>query len=923
MSSDPPSDEQLAQDILSATSIEIMEFPNANSHSSRSPSLYDLHLPNRLKLRILKLGISSPIHGDVSSPILDTNSEEARPLKHLFRRPTLVEFLRGTRGVNLRQKWSVFLDGLSTVECINEESVVVAETIVSMVVAQVMALAVVNLSEVQIERLGKWQLLHAYPSLEKETKSDILFGLYAEDSIRKFDAKLSNIVGYEAIWPLVQGLNPAYMQCITSIECKNVALSNPQSHLMLVLLTRLVTERKAGVFWPELDCKGCQEFAESHHALAKDAPPVQIPEDGPGLELGIQPTNSLAVFRAEVERLFALIPPDNITPHASDSEKTVGPPRNTSRWYSTVYEDMKQLLIDLGHSDPRELNAIMHWATPIRNIMIQNWSQMVRHNLTLSTVTHFTKSFGVRRDRKAGCATISSPDSADSRGYLLRRVARNLDAWMDALARSQIEQVPWVDIYRKSKKTTFVYHSASEESDDSKDDSYQPNQGDTTTDEGDNDEDDNDEDDTDEDDTDNGDSDNGSDSPDQGNDSAGPRGGAGAGGNSGSGSSGQGRSSGGGSSNARTKRSLEPTYSQGDNKRPRQHLDFQVVLNVSLISPGNMFLILGFQRLHLAFNCPGEQLLSDGFSHYFFIPMAESSAGVSGGAATNITAALPVSVPSGTVTPPRRGSLTSSISSGSGTSSSDTDAFWSPTSTVSSIHSLPLSSPQSSPVRPKGITTTRSTDNSLTQTTSQSVVESLSATSLIESRTQNPLSIIDHAGVILDTKVHQSTIGIVWAGKMYLEGLASVPKPLRIVVKLADWERDSEAPEGSETLHGKALRSEAKIYHHLVGSNIGPHFYGVFNNSGSIALVLEYMGKRHSNFSTLTDDSKHKLYDQVCNLHALGVQHNDLAPRNVLVNKEGDLTIIDFHQSELGHRCKGSRRCSELKDFAEQLQMVV
>ncbi|KAJ3851154.1 hypothetical protein EV368DRAFT_83809 [Lentinula lateritia] len=874
MSSDPPSDEQLAQDILSATSIEIMESPNANSHSSRSPSLYDLHLPNQLKLRMLKLGISSPIHGDVSSPILDTNSEEARPLKHLFQRPTLVEFLRGTRGVNLRQKWSVFLDGLSTVECINEESVVVAETIVSMVVAQVMALAVVNLSEVQIERLGRWQLLHAYPSLEKETKSDILFGLYAEDSIKKFDAKLSNIVGYEAIWPLVQGLNPAYMQCITSIECKNVTLSNPQSHLMLLLLTRLVTEGKAGVFWPELDCRGCQEFAESHHALAKDAPPVQIPEDGPGLELGIQPTNSLAVFRAEVERLFALIPPDNITPHASDSEKTVGPPRNTSRWYSTVYEDMKQLLIDLGHSDPRELNAIMHWATPIRNIMIQNWSQMVRHNLTLSTVTHFTKSFGVRRDREAGCATISSPDSADSRGYLLRRVARNLDAWMDALARSQIEQrarsltIPRMIVISQIKVTT--------------------------TDEGDTEEDDNDEDDTDEEDTDNGDSDNSSDSPDQGNDSAGPRGGAGAGGNSGSGSSGQGRSSGGGSSNARTKRSLEPTYFQGDNKRPRQHSDFQVVLN----------------RLHLAFNCPGEQLLSDGFSHYFFIPMAESFTGVSGGAATNITAALPVSVPSGTVTPPRRGSLTSSISSGSGTSSGDTDAFWSPTSTVSSIHSLPLSSPQSSPVRPKGITTTRSTDNSLTQTTSQSIVELLSATSLIESRPQNALSIVDRAGVVLDTKVHQSTIGIVWAGKMYLGGLTSATKPLHIVVKLADWERDSKAPEGSETLHGKALRSEAKIYHHLVGSNIGPHFYGVFNNSGSIALVLEYKGKRLPDFVTLADDSKHKLYDRVCNLHALGVQHNDLAPRNVLVNKEGDLNIIDFHQSEL-------------KDFAEQLQMVV
>ncbi|KAJ4493723.1 hypothetical protein C8J55DRAFT_602280, partial [Lentinula edodes] len=350
-----------------------------------------------------------------------------------------------------------------------------------------------------------------------------------------------------------------------------------------------------------------------HDLNTRDAASVQIPDDDPGRELGIIPTTNPVVFRAEFNRLLALIPPNTITANASDSKKTVGPPRNKSPWYNTVYKEMKKLLIELGHPDPRELNAIMHWVTPIRNIMIQNWSQMVRHNLTLSTVTHFAKSFGVRRDREDGCATISSPDSADSPGYLLRRVARNLDAWMDALARSQIEQVPWADIYRKSKKTTFVYHSASEESDDSKDDSYQPNQGDTTTDEGD----------TEEDDTDNGDSDNSSDSPDQGNDSAGPRGGAGAGGNSGSGSSGQGRSSGGGSSNARTKRSLEPTYSQGDNKRPRQHSDFQVVLN----------------RLHLAFNCPGEQLLSDGFSNYFFIPMAESSAGVSGGATTNITAA--------------------------------------------------------------------------------------------------------------------------------------------------------------------------------------------------------------------------------------------------------------------------------------------
>ncbi|KAJ3864732.1 hypothetical protein EV359DRAFT_81168 [Lentinula novae-zelandiae] len=630
MSSDLSADEQLIQAILSATDIVTMEHGSIEdaSQSTRSPSLYDLHLPKQLQLRMLKLGTpSSRVYipeGDSSPRVQLVGSEEDRFLKRLLQRPAVLELLRGTRGVNLRQQWSAQLNLLIALDCIDEESVVFAENTVSMVIADLLALVVVDLSEVQFAHMGRWKLFSPYASREKETKADLLFGLHLENTIKQFDVKLSSLQG---------------------MECKNIALGDPKSYLMLLLLTRLMTDRKVWEFWPGLDCKGCQEFAESHDALARDAAPVRIPDDDPARVLGIKPTTESAVFRAEFERLLALVPFNNVTVSASDSKKTVGPPRNKSPWYDTVYKEMEMFLVELGHPDPRELNAIMHWVTPIRNIMIQNWSQMVRHNLTLSTVTHFAKSFGVRRDREDGCATISSPDSADSPGYLLRRVARNLDAWMDALARSRIEQVPWTDIYRKGKKTTFVYHSASEESDDSKDRSYQPDQGDTdedntdedntdedntdedntdedNTDEDNTDEDNTDEDNTDGDDTDEGDSDSGRNSPDQGNDSAGPRGGAGTGGNSGSGSSGQGRSSGGGSSNARTKRSLGPTYSQRDNKRPRQHSDFQVILN----------------RLHLAFNCPGEQLLSDGFSKYSFIPMAESTPGVSG--ATNVTAAL-------------------------------------------------------------------------------------------------------------------------------------------------------------------------------------------------------------------------------------------------------------------------------------------
>lgn len=51
-------------------------------------------------------------------------------------------------------------------------------------------------------------------------------------------------------------------------------------------------------------------------------------------------------------------------------------------------------------------------------------------------------------------------------------------------------------------------------------------------------------------------------------------------------------------------------------------------------------------------------------------------------------------------------------------------------------------------------------------------------------------------------------------------------------------------------------------------------------------------------------------------IHAAGVQHCDLAPRNVVLHPSGRLVVIDFGMS-MPHLCDG--HCAEIVDFAQEL----
>ena len=75
---------------------------------------------------------------------------------------------------------------------------------------------------------------------------------------------------------------------------------------------------------------------------------------------------------------------------------------------------------------------------------------------------------------------------------------------------------------------------------------------------------------------------------------------------------------------------------------------------------------------------------------------------------------------------------------------------------------------------------------------------------------------------------------------------------------------------------------------------------------------------------TLADPStgREQIYNAALALHNVGIEHNDLEPRNILLDQCGDIHIIDFHLSTAGHHCGGLIECLELQLLAERLGMV-
>jgi Lipopolysaccharide kinase (Kdo/WaaP) family len=194
----------------------------------------------------------------------------------------------------------------------------------------------------------------------------------------------------------------------------------------------------------------------------------------------------------------------------------------------------------------------------------------------------------------------------------------------------------------------------------------------------------------------------------------------------------------------------------------------------------------------------------------------------------------------------------------------------------------------------------------------------------------NKATIYSKAGLFLEHLIAQGAVGDVWAGYMIIEGTAFRQRP--VVAKMATTQRGREE-----------LLREGDIYRYLAklpDGSFASRCYGVFDDTdGTTALIMDHLGIALKSFDNLgvqasvifpsnllpqlltrhiSIDSQ-RIYDEATKLHKIGVCHNDLEPRNVLIDRDGHAHIIDFHVSETSHKCNLPIGCDELQRLARRL----
>ncbi|KAJ7188665.1 hypothetical protein C8R46DRAFT_1055447, partial [Mycena filopes] len=323
--------------------------------------------------------------------------------------------------------------------------------------------------------------------------------------------------------------------------------------------------------------------------------------------------------------------------------------------------------------------------------------------------------------------------------------------------------------------------------------------------------------------------------------------------------------------------------------------------------------------VHLAFRSREKHLWSDGFSHFRRVgPKAipDTNAAPRGqdypSAYFTGSLGLGVLLAQRTADEQRRGSV--------GSTRSDQSSA----STGTSVPS-PLFSEQSSSVPTSPSTATTFTDKS--RDTSPFPDKSTSH----PTGPDHPASTtITNVGILLESVIAETSIATVWSGVMIPEDggeeddLVVVPIVVKMVVSLGTLDEEGERDDGDQSeLDKNLVRDEGGVYRVLAASGksaISPRFYGVFRNSiGSVALVLENCGKALKTFKDLTTQQCLALFSKAVEMHSVGILHNDLAPRNVVQDSEGELKILDFHVASLQHRCPGVDKCEELVDFKQAL----
>ncbi|KAJ7173665.1 hypothetical protein C8R46DRAFT_1083583 [Mycena filopes] len=522
----------------------------------------------------------------------------------------------------------------------------------------------------------------------------------------------------------------------------------------------------------------------------------------------------------------------------------------------------------------------------------QVWAQMVRHNGTIARLTSYNLSMIMKRHRATGTLSVSSfLEYTDA--PLLHATALTVYSYNDALARYDVHKSKsrplWIkDPYRgqteaerkKQRKAAQVAEREAKKA--------RRGPAPTSEDEADADEEDDDEDKEEKDDgngnNDRGDADQSDNDDGSSGNNAGGRGGASGGGGRDRSGSGPGSSGGGGSG-------------PNDGGRPRR----SGRLNANRGSE------LELDAVHLAFKAPEKHLWSTGFSHFTRLKPK---------AAPDITpvqefppVSFPVTSRLGTFLPEYPSDQRRRVSGGSARSSASSAST---RTSVPSLFSEPTSSAPTSP----------STTSSFTHASSRGsspFPEKASHDGGAHPPT-SATSVCDAAGIVINAVLGESAIGTVWSGRLIPEDGTNDDYSIAIAVKMAIAQDNDE--DGREDPRD-AIRWESSVYDLLVKSGkqaISPKYYGAFEDRlGTVALVLDNAGIALQDFKAAKKPFRQALLAKAVEMHSAGIYHNDLVPRNIVQDSEGELRIIDFHIADLNHRCRGEDKCEELVAFRAAL----
>ncbi|KAJ7156863.1 hypothetical protein C8R43DRAFT_997459 [Mycena crocata] len=844
---------------------------SAGHLDTRPPILYDYHMPPKFQLE--KMEYRHLMSDELQNHLV----------QNLAARTSLTDGSIFPSKIEAYIKMvSWILTGIVPDEACSEDDVKTLQGRIHLI-----SCSVATLSCFDIEDIEGFHPVFGLPgNSQANTKADALVGCRPRpaDTAEKWGSLWNSVTNPD------RDLRLRYFRVLYPEEYKNILAGNPRVILGIYLILWSIRKGYLEHFWPENICdSGCQKFRKSHRAAeyveGSEDKPEDPPLDAPSF-VDAKPTvfSMLKKNIKDVAHLASVydkkhnIPDEHRTvknrrpetaksgqksrrqPPQHDDEETV----QELKSYGQLLEDaMTKALRDFELPEPIK-QGLFRWVLNAAFILIQVWSQMVRHNATFSHLT--CHNIGVVLTRHRDARTLEISEFLEYKDApLLHATALTVYAYNDAIKRYDAHKAAdkplWEeDPYRgETQEEQAVEEKASRRKD--KDDS-----------------------------------------DDSEDDEPGPRGKKSGGGGRGGGSGG------GGGPGAGEGKGKGPDQDKTGDRRPRQ----RDPPDESDRNPKRQKKRddLNIDNVHLAFRAPGQHLWSKGFSHFTRVGNDPEKVAHRPFHRQNLPSVAfpgtPVAVSDQTSSDQRR------VSSGSIQSSRSTDSTQSAQSLFSESPSMPTS-----PATTGSFTDASSRDNS-------PFPEKIISERQTGPNDTTPAT-VSNAGIIIHKMVKESAGGIVWSGEMIPEDDTDDTVTIPVVVKIAVPQENVD--EGTIGTEKETVRHEGQVYDFLFSSLgeasaiICPSYHGVFEDGvGSIALVLGDGGIALKTFDNCERQKREQLFAKAVEMHQAGVRHNDLEPRNIVQDADGELRIIDFHIAEIDHEgCSGM--CDELVNFRQALKL--